>query len=302
MTESKDPSGFVERQISAYDKRWKILSVPELRSEAKKRRLSTSGDKKSLVKRLVDWAANELKQNLKQDPSSSLLNVSAVGNLHSDEESSSSCKDEEDDTSSATEELEFTTSDTSADMSPLFEDKAIEIITNQNEGVSLRSRLKELFGFSEFREGQEWAIQRCLQNKRSLFVAPTGLGKSICYALPAAIVDGVCIVVSPLISLMEDQLRRLHPSITALSFSGNLSSAQMALAVDDLVRNRLKIIFISPERLLSPAFRRLLRPKLNSVTNINERQLPTVSLLCIDEAHCLSQVRSLRKRTQYTVF
>jgi ATP-dependent DNA helicase Q4 len=114
----------------------------------------------------------------------------------------------------------------------------------------------------------------------------------MCYALPASIMSGICIVVSPLISLMEDQLRRIHPSITAVSFSGNLTSAQMAVAMDDLIKGRLKIIFISPERLLSPAFRRLLRPKLNSATNMYERELPPVSLLCVDEAHCLSQVRS----------
>jgi ATP-dependent DNA helicase Q4 len=64
----------------------------------------------------------------------------------------------------------------------------------------------------------------------------------------------------------------------------------MATIIDDLLRDRLKILFMSPERLASAAFRRLLRPKRNTETNTYERQLPKVSLLCVDEAHCLSQV------------
>lgn len=67
----------------------------------------------------------------------------------------------------------------------------------------VRMTLKSIFGHSSFREGQEWAVRRCLDEKRTLLVAPTGSGKSLCYSLPAALSDGVCIVVSPLISLME---------------------------------------------------------------------------------------------------
>lgn len=68
---------------------------------------------------------------------------------------------------------------------------------------ALRSALRKLFGHSDFREGQEWAIQRCLNKERTLLVAPTGFGKSLCYSLPAALMDGVCIVVSPLLSLIQ---------------------------------------------------------------------------------------------------
>ena len=67
----------------------------------------------------------------------------------------------------------------------------------------LHTSLFKVFGYEDFREGQEWAIGRCLSKKKSLLVAPTGQGKSLCYALPAALMDGVCIVVSPLVSLME---------------------------------------------------------------------------------------------------
>ena len=111
----------------------------------------------------------------------------------------------------------------------------------------------------------------------------------MCYALPATQVEGVCLVVSPLISLMQDQLRHLPPNIPAATLSGNLSSVQVAMTIDDLMKNRIKILFVSPERLASPAFRRLIRPKFNTETLQYERQFPTVSLLCLDEAHCLSQ-------------
>jgi superfamily II DNA helicase RecQ len=67
----------------------------------------------------------------------------------------------------------------------------------------LKATLQSLFGFSSFRHGQEWAIRRCLENERTLLVAPTGFGKSLCYAIPAAMKDGVCIVVSPLLSLIQ---------------------------------------------------------------------------------------------------
>jgi hypothetical protein len=67
----------------------------------------------------------------------------------------------------------------------------------------MHSTLKTLFGYSELREGQEWAIRRCMEKKKTLLVAPTGFGKSMCYVIPAFLLDGVCIVVSPLISLIQ---------------------------------------------------------------------------------------------------
>ena len=127
----------------------------------------------------------------------------------------------------------------------------------------------------------------------------TNQGKSLCYALPAAIMDGICLVVSPLISLMQDQLRQLPPKIPAASLSGSMTTAQMALIVDDIMRGRYKVLFVSPERLASAAFRRLVRPKFNAETRQYERQFPTVSLLCVDEVSNFVIVCTLRP---YVIF
>jgi len=148
---------------------------------------------------------------------------------------------------------------------------------------TLHDSLQNYFGYTSFREGQEWAIRRCLSQEQTLLVAPTGQGKSLCYALPAALMDGICLVVSPLISLMQDQLRQLPPKIPAATLSGSMTVAQMALIVDDIMRGRYKVLFVSPERLASAAFRRLVRPKFNVESRKYERQFPTVSLLCVDE-------------------
>ncbi|GMH66345.1 hypothetical protein TL16_g04408, partial [Triparma laevis f. inornata] len=142
---------------------------------------------------------------------------------------------------------------------------------------------------SDFRPGQAWAINRVLGRQRSLLVAATGGGKSLCYALPSALLPGVTIVVSPLISLMEDQLSRLPPRISAASLSGPMSKSETAIVIEDLCQGRVKVLFVSPERLCSSAFKRLLRKLWNAETQEMTRKLPTVSLLCVDEAHCLSQ-------------
>lgn len=149
--------------------------------------------------------------------------------------------------------------------------------------------LRQLFGHSNFRDGQEWAIERCLNRQRSLLVAPTGFGKSLCFTLPAAMMDGVCIVVSPLLSLIQDQIRLLPARLPAVTLSGPMSTASMAATLDDIVRGRIKILFVSPERLTSSSFRRLFRQRWNQEARKYERLFPQVSLFCVDEAHCLSQ-------------
>ncbi|GMH69678.1 hypothetical protein TrRE_jg209, partial [Triparma retinervis] len=140
-----------------------------------------------------------------------------------------------------------------------------------------------------FLPGQAWAINRVLSSNSSLLVASTGGGKSLTYALPSLILPGLTIVVSPLISLMEDQIRRLPPCCISATLSGSLTKAEQALVVDDLIGGRVKVLFVSPERLCSAAFKRLLLPTYSPATRSYSRPLPPVSLLCVDEAHCLSQ-------------
>lgn len=163
------------------------------------------------------------------------------------------------------------------------------MISSDDSKDLVKTSLKSLFGYDCFREGQEWAVRRCLEHTKSILVAPTGFGKSLCYALPAAMMDGLCIVVSPLLSLIQDQIRVMPPRIPAATLSGSMSRSEQAATLDDIIRGRIKILFVSPERLTSPSFQRLVRPTWDAQTCQSHRKLPEISLLCIDEAHCLSQ-------------
>ncbi len=141
--------------------------------------------------------------------------------------------------------------------------------------------LKEVFGHSSFRVGQEWAIHRILNGQSTLLVLATGSGKSLAYQLPALLLPGITVVVSPLISLMEDQLSHLPPQLPGACMSGSYSSFHdMARTLKELRDGRIKVLLLSPERLCSPSFQRLIALK---------GIFPEVSLLCVDEAHCVSQ-------------
>ena len=314
LLQSSSTSGFVARQVAAYVDRFKALTLPELRDEAKRLGLRHVGKKGQLLARLTIHVRDEVAKSVVTDEKGSDGDIvdfvpsagdasNALATVDDDNGSCSSSSDESSSSSSSSEddELELVgdgsndNDDAPAEafMESTSDEECVHEDDNEDkEGPGedpIYTALHKYFGYRAFRPGQEWAIRRVLQEERSLLVAPTGLGKSMCYALPATQVEGVCLVVSPLISLMQDQLRHLPPNIPAATFSGNLSSVQVAMTIDDLMKNRIKILFVSPERLASPAFRRLIRPKFNTETRQYERQFPTVSLLCLDEAHCLSQ-------------
>ncbi len=137
--------------------------------------------------------------------------------------------------------------------------------------------LKKYWGFDEFREGQLQIIQSVLDGKDTLALLPTGGGKSICYQVPALVKQGLCIVISPLIALMTDQVENLQKrGIKAVSLSGNLDSYSLERHLDNCEFGDTQFLFISPERLQNDWIQaRLERLK--------------VSLIAIDEAHCISQ-------------
>lgn len=150
---------------------------------------------------------------------------------------------------------------------------------------ALVTNLRLVFGHAGFREGQQWAISRVFQQKNTLLVLPTGAGKSLCYQYPALFLPGITIVISPLISLMNDQFQNLPPLLKAQaaclassSASGGNSKAKYAEFVRDLLGGKLKVVFLSPEKAVSHGFQQLL-------VQVRAR----VSLVCVDEAHCISE-------------
>ncbi len=143
--------------------------------------------------------------------------------------------------------------------------------------MNLTETLQENFGHSQFREGQEKVIHTLLEGRSALVIFPTGGGKSLCYQLPALLMDGVTLVISPLIALMKDQVEALRArGIAAARLDSTLSAAEVMQVFDDMRAGRLKLLYIAPERLMNESFmERLGRTK--------------IALLAIDEAHCISE-------------
>lgn len=139
-----------------------------------------------------------------------------------------------------------------------------------------RKNLKEYFGYDHFRIGQEQIIERVLSGHHTAGIMPTGGGKSICYQIPATILQGVTLVISPLISLMKDQVDSLHQvGISSTFINSSLSYHEVNERLMDLSIGEYKLLYIAPERLESESF-------------INQlRELP-IKLVAVDEAHCIS--------------
>lgn len=137
--------------------------------------------------------------------------------------------------------------------------------------------LQETFGYQGFRPGQEELIRHVLEKKNVLGIMPTGGGKSICYQLPALLLPGVTLVVSPLIALMKDQVDALVDNgIPATFLNSSLSAMENQSRLQDLAQGRYKLLYVAPERLQGGELVRLL-------SHIQ------VSLIAVDEAHCISQ-------------
>lgn len=140
-----------------------------------------------------------------------------------------------------------------------------------------RAALKKYFGYEQFRPMQEEIIAHVLSGQDTVVLMPTGGGKSICFQIPAVVMDGVCVVVSPLIALMKDQVEGLRAiGIRAEFINSSLSSTQSYAVETAALNGELDLLYVSPEKLLSADFSRLL-------SNVK------LSLIAVDEAHCISQ-------------
>lgn len=139
------------------------------------------------------------------------------------------------------------------------------------------SVLKDYFGHDSFRDGQEQIVDALLDGRDALCIMPTGAGKSMCYQIPALLFDGVTVVVSPLISLMKDQVGSLVQSgVPAAYINSSLSYPQFLRVLSNVEHGKYKIIYVAPERLLTDGF-------LDTCKKIK------ISMVAVDEAHCVSQ-------------
>ena len=140
-----------------------------------------------------------------------------------------------------------------------------------------REVLKRYFGYDAFRPGQGEIVRALLEGRDALCVMPTGAGKSLCYQVPALLLKGVTLVVSPLISLMKDQVAALNQAgVRAAYLNSSLTPRQFALALENARQGLYRVIYVAPERLETPAFQELCREI-------------AVPLVAVDEAHCVSQ-------------
>ena len=138
--------------------------------------------------------------------------------------------------------------------------------------------LLKYWGYSSFRENQEEIINLILKKKDTLALLPTGGGKSICYQIPSLIMDGICIVISPLISLMKDQVEDIKSKgIKAIALTSDLDFKEVDIALTNCIFGGYKFLYISPEKLQNE----LVQSKISEMN---------VNLIAVDEAHCISKL------------
>ncbi|PKA57799.1 ATP-dependent DNA helicase Q-like 5 [Apostasia shenzhenica] len=154
---------------------------------------------------------------------------------------------------------------------------AVDAARAEPSDENMRKLLKLTHGYDCFREGQLEAIKQVVAGESTMLVLPTGSGKSLCYQLPALILPGLTLVVSPLISLMVDQLRQLPPAISGGLLCSNQTREEASEILGQLHAGHIKVLFVSPERFLNSEFLSMCKDALS------------ISFVAIDEAHCISE-------------
>ncbi|MDQ3746623.1 MAG: DEAD/DEAH box helicase, partial [Acidobacteriota bacterium] len=148
------------------------------------------------------------------------------------------------------------------------------VVTNMDEALAA---LRKFFGFESFREGQREVVEAVLAGHDTVVVMPTGGGKSLCYQLPALMLEGVTVVVSPLIALMKDQVDALQArGLPATFINSSLDFEEQKERINGMRQGRFKLVYVAPERFRSTHFVETLRRA-------------RISLFAVDEAHCISQ-------------
>ena len=151
------------------------------------------------------------------------------------------------------------------------------IISDSGIYKNPKEALKAVFGYDSFRPGQEAVINAILEGRDILAVMPTGAGKSLCYQVPAMLLSGITLVISPLISLMQDQVKALNEAgVNAAFINSSLSEKELNDTFKNAYKGHYKIIYVAPERLMSEGF-------------ISFAKSVEISMVTVDEAHCISQ-------------
>ena len=141
----------------------------------------------------------------------------------------------------------------------------------------LKDKLKEIFGYGQFRGNQEAIIKNILKGKNTFVIMPTGAGKSLCYQLPAVMLEGTAIVISPLIALMKNQVDQLNAlGVNAKFLNSTLSKSEINLVKQETLEGKVKLLYVAPESLTKPE-------------NINFLRQSNLIFAAIDEAHCISE-------------
>jgi ATP-dependent DNA helicase RecQ len=151
------------------------------------------------------------------------------------------------------------------------------MLVEQEQEALLKDKLKEIFGYSQFRGSQEKIIRNILAGRNTFVIMPTGAGKSLCYQLPAVIQPGTAIVISPLIALMKNQVDQLNAlGINAQFLNSTLSKGEMTKVKKETLNGEVKLLYVAPE-------------SLTKEENLAFLQKANISFVAIDEAHCISE-------------